>query len=293
MEDKMYYNLGLNIRGLREAYGESQLDLALKIGTTNRAISSYELGERIPERDKLLNIAKHYRVTEHELLYGDFTHISPYYKVPLFDIESNKKSMDRLFPFFTSEEAMKNTHFKMAYELHTRIYEATFSGSKCSNDDIDNCTDLYDKAIEEDIIEAVANKTTILMMFGMFWGLLSPQIMTVIEKIDKKDISTKQILQKGFLASLDESTEEEQEWQVARKDFLDENEVEIIVNIYRLKHSEKFAELGDYFLALRYVFSITSTGVSDEMARAFGQELMFNLQMLGNPYAKKFYNNQE
>ena len=290
MKDKIYYKLGFNIKGLRKSYGESQLALALEVGTSDRAISNYENGERIPERDTLLKIAKHYRVTEHELLYGDFANLSQLDNVQLFDIERNKKSMERFIPVITSEEAMKNEHFKKAYELHKLAFESTFSDAKCSNDDIENCMDLYDQAIEEGVIEAAANKTSMLMLFGIFFGLASSQIMTVIEKIDKKNISTKEFLEKGILASLEEPTEEEQEWQAARKDFIDDNEVDIMVNIYRLKHSEKYAELGDYYLALRYFFGITSTSVSDEMARAFGQELMFNLKVLGNPYAKKFYN---
>jgi hypothetical protein len=54
-----------------------------------------------------------------------------------------------------------------------------------------------------------------------------------------------------------------------------------------------YSELGDYYMALRYFFGVTSTSVSDEMARAFGNELMLNLRLLDNPYAKKFCNDQE
>ena len=59
MEKKTFYKLGANIRGLRKGYGETQLDLAMTIGVEKTAISNYELGERIPERDVLIKIAKH------------------------------------------------------------------------------------------------------------------------------------------------------------------------------------------------------------------------------------------
>lgn len=293
MNDKKYYKLGLNIRHLRKSYGMSQLELANELGIHVTAISNYELGERIPERDILLNIAKIFRVTEHELLYDDFSHMADLYKTPVFDAERNKNFMVRLFPVFYSEEAMKNEDFKKAFELHTRINEAILSGADCYNDEISNCTDLYDKAITAEIIEAVANQTAILLLFGMLFCFTSPQIVNIAEKMKKKEISAKEVLQTGFLSSLEELTEEEQSWQEAHKEFVKENEVEIIVNIYRLKHSKDYSELGDYYMALRYLFGVTSTSVSDEMARAFGNELMLNLRLLDNPYAKKFCNDQE
>ncbi len=290
MNDKKYYKLGLNIRGLRRAYGMSQLKLANELGISDKAVSYYELGERIPERDILLNLAKIFRVTEHELLYDDFSNMADLSKKPIFDIETNKNFMDRLFPPFTSEEAMKNEDFKRAFELHIHINKAIISNSDCSNDEISDCADLYDKAITAGIIEAVANKTAILMLFGMLLCFTSPQIVNIAEKMSKKEVSIKEVIQTVFLSSLEELTEEEQSWLEAHKEFIKENEMEIIVNIYRLKHSKDYYELGDYYIALRYFFGVTSTSVSDEMARAFGDELMFNLRLLDNPYAKKFYN---
>ncbi len=128
---------------------------------------------------------------------------------------------------------------------------------------------------------------------AMLFCFTSPQIVNIAEKMSKKETSTKEVLQAGFLSSLEELTEEEQSWLEAHREFVEENEVEIIVNIYRLKHSKDYSELGDYYMALRYFFGVTSTSVSDEMARAFGNELMLNLRLLDNPYAKKFCNDQE
>lgn len=285
MNDKKYYKLGLNIRGLRKAYGMSQLKLANELGISDKAISCYELGERIPERDILLNLAKIFRVTEHELLYDDFSNMDELYEKPIFDVQTNKNFMTRLFPVFHSEEAMKNVAFKRAFELHMCINEAIVSGTDLSADEISNCTDSYDKAITAGIIEAVANKTAIQLIFGMLLCFTSPKIVNIFGKMGKK-FSTKEVLQTGFLSSLEDLTEEEQSWQEARKEFVNENEIEIIVNIYRLKHSNNYSELGDYYMALRHFFGVISTSVSDEMSRAVGQELMLDLRLLGNPHAK-------
>ena len=79
MNSKEYYKLPSNIRGLRKTFGESITDLALAIGVGNTAVSNYELGDRIPDRDVLKRIAKHYHITENELVHGDYSNMKPMY----------------------------------------------------------------------------------------------------------------------------------------------------------------------------------------------------------------------
>ena len=68
MENKLYYKIGANIRGLRTAFGLSQEELALEIGISKQAVSKYEMGDGIPERDHLIKIAKYFKITENEFL---------------------------------------------------------------------------------------------------------------------------------------------------------------------------------------------------------------------------------
>ena len=75
MNSKEYYKLPSNIRGLRKTFGESITDLALAIGVGNTAVSNYELGDRIPDRNVLKRIAKHYHITENELVHGDYSNM--------------------------------------------------------------------------------------------------------------------------------------------------------------------------------------------------------------------------
>ena len=66
--------LGANIKALRLAWKETQDDLAYAIGLDeNTNISYYENGKRYPKPDIIFKIAKHYRITEYELMFSDFT----------------------------------------------------------------------------------------------------------------------------------------------------------------------------------------------------------------------------
>ena len=66
--------LAKNIKYLRTAFGESQLDLALVLGLESpNAIANYEKGIRNPKADIRRMISKHYRITEDELMYTDFS----------------------------------------------------------------------------------------------------------------------------------------------------------------------------------------------------------------------------
>ena len=65
--------LGRNIKSLRTAYGETQLELALAVGLDSpNAIANYEKGDRKPKSEIRSRIAAHFRITEEELANSDF-----------------------------------------------------------------------------------------------------------------------------------------------------------------------------------------------------------------------------
>lgn len=60
--------VGDNIYYLRNAYGETQMELAYAIGLNSpNSISNYEKGYSHPKREILRKISEHYRITEEEL----------------------------------------------------------------------------------------------------------------------------------------------------------------------------------------------------------------------------------
>lgn len=130
MKDSMYPNLGRNIKALREAFGKSQSDMANDLVTagetderfnddynfiTKQAISQYENGLRIPERKYLNLIAKYFKITVDELLYGDFTNLK-------FNLEKIE-DIDCMYPLITTKIALENQDFKNAYKLQKNIYD--------------------------------------------------------------------------------------------------------------------------------------------------------------------------
>lgn len=58
--------------------------------------------------------------------------------------------------------------------------------------------------------------------------------------------------------------------------------------IKALKEREQWAELGDYYLALRYVLGMVETRDSNEMNQAVGMQMMISFAQLGNRYTLDF-----
>ncbi|MGL5354760.1 MAG: helix-turn-helix domain-containing protein, partial [Clostridium sp.] len=101
-----------NIKYLRTAYGESQLDLALAVGLDSpNAISNYEKGIRSPKPDIRKKIASHYRITEDELTHSDFSGL--YFSTS--QLGDKKKMIEiamLMFPIIGTEKAMADASFK-------------------------------------------------------------------------------------------------------------------------------------------------------------------------------------
>lgn len=63
--------IGDRLRDLRNARGWKQRDVAIKIGVSDKAVSSYELGDTAPSPQHLIDLARVYSVTTDYLLMGD------------------------------------------------------------------------------------------------------------------------------------------------------------------------------------------------------------------------------
>ena len=59
-------------------------------------------------------------------------------------------------------------------------------------------------------------------------------------------------------------------------------------SIKALKSDEKWSDLGDYYLALRYTNGLVDTDLSAEMNVTMGIQLMIAYAQLDNKYAKLF-----
>lgn len=284
-----YPRLGKNIRGLRKATGETQLNLALAIGASGpNVISQYESGERMPERDYLLKIAKHFRITENELLHGNFENFKNITKAPIDNPSFNIAMMEKMFPLICTDEALQNQNFKKAYQIHAELLSQLHQGLEVETEKIEPCMELYKAAREEGLVEAAANHLWWLMFIGFLTVLLTPRLLESFDMVDTENLTIKDFLG-GILPSYDEdSTEEDFDTSADRHEFLEENEVDIIVDIFHLRKSKIYAELGDFYLALRHKFSLLSNTLSPEMNSAVGDEMLLTFKLLGNKYCDAF-----
>lgn len=290
MENSTFYKLGLNIRGLRKFYGLTQEELALATYITKQAISQYELGDSIPERDILLKICRYFRITEDELLNGNYENMKTITKTPIHDKHYNSEMLDKMFPLVCSDLALENIHFKEAYAIHKKLYQAFVDGEYFDENLVDKCLDLYDKAFEEGVVEGIANSLWWIMFFGFITTFFSPQMIEKAALLQEKRISFKEFLKEGFLHSsdIDTNSEEYKSFENSRIEFLKANEVNIFVKIRLLKNSKEYSDLGDYYLSFIYLFNLIRNTESAEMNNAIGSELMNTYSILGNPYAQKF-----
>lgn len=62
----------------------------------------------------------------------------------------------------------------------------------------------------------------------------------------------------------------------------------LIELISELKLTEQLSQLGDYYLALRYVLGLIDTGYSDEMNQIIGTQMLITFSQIGNKYSLGF-----
>ena len=75
-----------------------------------------------------------------------------------------------------------------------------------------------------------------------------------------------------------------------RKGFIEDFDEILNELISMLKKMEQWSQLGDYYLALRYILGMVDTGCSNEMNQAVGMQMMIAFAHIGNKYALDFFN---
>lgn len=285
---KTYYKLPMNIQALRNMWGETLEELAHAVGVGLTAISNYERGERIPERDVLILIAKHYRITENELIHGDFSSLPKMTKINSSPIELRQFVFDRFLPIVSSLDAMQNVHFREAFHLHEELSSKFVSGNAIySTSDIEKCIDLYDKAIEDNVIEARANRLWWIIFLGAVINLMTTDLIAFAEVNDVNKCDIKKVMKSLLPSFAEKPSAEDKELIEVRKEFYETNIVDLLVNIRFLKLSQMYADLGDYYMAISYLFGLTPDTISPEMKSSMGFEMLMMFDTMGNFYAKR------
>ena len=277
----MENQLGKNIRHLREINGETLEDLGSKVFLSKTTISGYESGRRKPDFEKLVVIAKHFGRIVDELLHTDLTEIQA--------SDINDKSVAdiieiyrKIFPLFSSEETMRNNRFRSAYHLCEKVLEAFTKGEILNGHIIVDILDCFLHAIDEtEAPEAVAN---LMWAIFLWWSQINDiqKILALQNKLQSNRIDMKGCIQE--YQETQRSTEVSEKKQAFLQDFK-----EMITEVIKsLKSDTEWAELGDYYLALTFLFDMVDTELSTEFNIAIGNQILVAYAELGNPYAIQF-----
>lgn len=289
----IYQRLGANIKALRLSVSETQEELAYAIGESGgTTIANYEKGF-VPQRDALIRLAKHFMITEHELLYGDYTHIKKGSRITNYEL-NNKQMLLHVLPIVSSEEALDNANFFVAYTAHLSLLEDICNSGNVDNESIDKCILAYKEAEAEGVLDATANRLWWVMFYGWSISMLTPGLIDNIDLIKGERVKTKDILKRYILPSFDDevidsSQDETSEMlEEMRLEFAEASD-EIIINaITKLKSTSTHSDIGDYYLATRYLLHIAKNTLSAEINRTLGKGMLEAFNKVGNKYAKKY-----
>ena len=299
-----------NIRSLREAYGETQIDLANVVHVVKATISQYETGKRVPDLLTLMAIAHHYGLTVERLIYGDYDVKILNDKIPLRENEThenratnNQKTLNQLpsnmknankilwetiLEIMVSDQALANEHFRRAYEYHCQTLQALIEGKGFwDRYTINKQQELYNLAIQDHILEAVVN---------MLWWPMCESISTSIQTNRlrenysrySKNTPALTILKETIMPTLDDL--ENPEFEEAKSTILDSHRLVIydLIRILKQVDDIQYRNLADYYTALMYRFDFRTESLSSEESYAIGSELLTMGAIMENPYAKRY-----
>lgn len=203
MDNDLYQNVGKNIKTLRKSHGETIVDLAFSIGINSpSAITNYEKGTSIPQRDILIKIANHYRITVDELINEQIPFVD-IKALPLKDQDKMKEIAGTILPIVSSENAMQNSDFKKGYTIHKEIYRKICLGIEYTETEFMSCFGAYMSAYENsDVPEAMANLIWWFLFFGV--GLSERKMIEGYKDLNSYDISNQIFIRDFYLNDCDE-----------------------------------------------------------------------------------------
>ena len=278
-------NPGANIRALREAYGETQLDLAHALGFDSPAtISMYESGERGQNRmDVISAIAAHYRITEDELLHGDFSGLR-FEHLPLSDQGSVFQLFDVLLPIQTSEQACEDPVFRFTHTIHRRCYKKWKDDLAVSVSEFELCIRQYTESLAVyKTPESAAN----LLWWIIFQGLhiLYPLFENGLRRIFQQKTTVQDFFREQFLRSPFEPASNENISSDSAVRFHQQYDSLTVVCLRFLYVNESWRSLAEYYSSLLYAAGLIRNHHTDAQNLRTGHEILKLLALLGNPYA--------
>lgn len=276
--------LGENIKDLRKSHGETQQELGRFLNVEDNTISMYESGKRQPDLDTLRKIAARYGRPLDELVRADFSSLD-LTKVDLA-WENVVSSFDIMFPTVCSDEALKDASFTEGYNVTNKILAELKQGGTVDSSLFKRAMDAYAKSFDESEIEESA--VNILWLIYILFSLLpDAHSIKMGEAILYGKASGSKFIKSYLLNKSIPDTDNE----ANKKSYSNDMNGCIVEYMRFLKSSSKYANLADYYLALRYVIGLADTNFGQDLNKSIGMEMMLSFLSLGNPYAFSFVEN--
>lgn len=277
--------IGKNIRDLRKATKETQQELGKAIGVEHNTISMYESGKRQPDLESLQAMAAHYGFPVDRLLYDDFSEVD--LNIDGLTWEKAMSVMESMFPIVCSDKAMQDEHFAKGHAYTIRIRNTIGkSGSTVMRSMLERALAAYQDSLSQSgTVESAANMLWLIFVcFSLLPDEHSEKIgeAVLFGKALEKDFVKKYVLKDAHPVS--KRNEDN------KKAYIQESYESTLGLIKVLKESEQYADLADYYLALRYVVGMAENDYTDDLNKTIGMEMMTSLMALGNPYAVEFIN---
>ncbi len=264
-----------NITILRKAYGESYENLARAIGYEDKSgVANWYSRGSVNDAEKLKRVAQHYRIPISTLLDSDLSD----FKIPVEQYKDPEKqifSFFILFPLAFNDNESGDPLFEKAFHLHTEYIRKGFRKNYFDPVMFDEMWTAYERSFEDNAtIEAFINMTSLCILTEV--GLKNPWMLNLSgTRVGTKDFN--EIFLPNYKNDLITSDDETQEL-----------ERQVVFSLRKIKQQSKYADLADYYMAIRYFWALPDNGLSWADNQMVGNEMISSFAWLGNKYALLF-----
>lgn len=273
-----------NIKDIRKAHGETQKELARAINVSESALANYETSIRQPDMQIIKAIAEHYGFPVDRLINEDFSQMD--FQLSTMTWEKAIKALAIQFPIVCTDEAMQNPDFAEGYKYTQEIWYKVKSGqSNIMRQFFERAFQKYEDAIiNGGPVEAVAN--TLWLTFMVYSFMPDEHNVKIGEAIIFGKSLKRNFVKKYVLKDSNPISKE----NARDKRAYVETSQETVIDLLRiLKKTDEYAELADYYLALRYVIGMVANDYSDELNKSIGMEMLVSFAQLGNKYVINYF----
>ena len=274
--------LGKNIQYMRELHGETLEELGSVLYMAKSTIKDYESGRRNPNQETIKKISQYFGKTVDEMLNAKLYELEKFDSTEIVDIDVLQDVFYQILPLVESKEAYENDSFSKGMVIIKKMLNSFRKGDTVKGLVISEAMECFAEAVEAGVHEAVAN-----MLWCIFF-LWSEQYtdLDALKKFQSRVVA-KQVDWKEMIY---ETKRNAKKTEKRKMEFVEDFDCILNELIGELKGMEKWASLGDYYLALRYVLGMVETDFSNEMNQAVGMQMMQSFAHIGNEYALEYLN---